>query len=133
MSRTPDDTLAAIDDVITWHGSPDAMVWTAEPPKQPDFSGIAAALAPMRPSPEEARALVDRLAEQMGRNARAVSEALSPIINSPEGHALIEAAERGELESDPPSCNCLCQVSHKGQQGICQGDAVDEIVRVSPT
>ncbi|MGW4422558.1 hypothetical protein [Streptosporangium sp. NPDC004631] len=28
----PDDTLAAIDDVIAWHGSPDAMVWTVAPP-----------------------------------------------------------------------------------------------------
>jgi len=29
---TPDETLAAIDDVIDWHGSADAMVWTAEAP-----------------------------------------------------------------------------------------------------
>jgi len=29
---TPDETLAAIDDVIEWHGSADAMVWTAEAP-----------------------------------------------------------------------------------------------------
>lgn len=29
------DILDQIDDVITWHGSDDAMRWTAEPPKQP--------------------------------------------------------------------------------------------------
>lgn len=30
--RNPDETLAAIDDVITWHGSDDAMVWGAADP-----------------------------------------------------------------------------------------------------
>ncbi|MET8334384.1 DUF6372 family protein [Streptosporangium canum] len=144
---TPDDTLAAIDDVITWHGSRDAMVWTADEPKQPDFSGVAAILASARPDPEAVRAFGERLATQMRafneafrpvaeqavRNARAVLDTLSPIINSPEGRAFIEAAERGEIEPDPTSCHCLCQASHKGQQGICEHDAVDEIVRVSPT
>jgi hypothetical protein len=33
---TPDETLAAIDDVIEWHGSADAMVWTAEAPAPRD-------------------------------------------------------------------------------------------------
>ncbi|MFD9950967.1 hypothetical protein ACFWYW_59360 [Nonomuraea sp. NPDC059023] len=28
----PDGVLAEIDDVIEWHGSPDAMRWTADPP-----------------------------------------------------------------------------------------------------
>ncbi|MEV4179925.1 hypothetical protein AB0J28_00580 [Streptosporangium canum] len=145
---TPDDTLAAIDDVITWHGdSDDAMVWTADRPKRPDLSGLAAIVDAARPSPEAARALTERLAtqmqafneavrpvaEQMVHTARAVSEALALIINSPEGRALIEAAERGEIEPDPPSCHCLCQASHKGQQGICEHDAIAEIVRVSPT
>lgn len=40
------DILDQIDDVITWHGSDDAMRWTAEPPKR---RGAA------RPSREEVK------------------------------------------------------------------------------
>ncbi len=53
----PDDTLAAIDDVITWHGSADAMEWTADEPKQPDLlpgltAIVDAASTPPGPAPK---------------------------------------------------------------------------------
>ncbi|MEU8040895.1 DUF6372 family protein [Streptosporangium sp. NPDC049078] len=146
---TPDDTLAHIDDVITWYGSADAMVWTAEERKQPDLAAITRAF---QANPAAARVLAERItasmqafteavrpvAEQMIRTVQAFAESpgwrqLVDFANSPEGRAYIEAAERGELEPDPPSCHCLCVAAHRDQVNVCEHDAVDELVRVSPT
>ncbi|MEV7013247.1 hypothetical protein [Streptosporangium sp. NPDC051022] len=65
------------DDVITWHGSDDAMVWTAEPPRLPDPAVIAAAFAEaFRPGLEAA----STAAEQLGRRVQDMRVALrSPI------------------------------------------------------
>lgn len=139
----PDETLNAIDD---------AMVRQADPPKQPDLSGLVMIVEAARPSPEAARAFAEGvaaqvqafteafrpMAEQMARTAQALVESpgwrqLVDFANSPEGRAYIEAAERGEIEPEPPSCGCLCVAAHRGRMGICEHDAVDEIVRVSPT
>lgn len=147
---TPDDTLAAIDDVITWDGdSDDAAVWTAHERKQPDLAAIVHAL---QADPEVAHAFAERItagmraftealrpvAEQVTRTAQALAESpgwrqLVDFANSPEGRAYLEAVERGELEPDPPSCHCFCGVAHRDRMGICEHDAVDELVRVSPT
>jgi hypothetical protein len=82
----PVDILDKIDDVITWHGSPDAMVWNADPPTWPDvpraridseaarrvFQGLARHV--------EAMTMVLRpIAEQMQRSAQAL-QALRPIL-----------------------------------------------------
>jgi hypothetical protein len=67
---TPDDTLATIDNVITWYGSDDAMVWTAAEPKLPDLSGFA----------EQMQRFAEALrpaAEQMTRDIRAVADAFA--------------------------------------------------------
>ncbi|WP_436759350.1 DUF6372 family protein [Streptosporangium sp. V21-05] len=78
------------------------------------------------------------VAEQIARTAQALAASpiwqdLADFANSPEGRAYIEAVECGEIEPDPPSCHCWCQVSHKPQQGICEHAAVHKLVRVSPT
>lgn len=90
MTRMADrDLLDRIDDVITWHGSRDAMEWTAEPPKFPSM--------PAPVDPEAARQLVVRLgaqvqafvdafqpvAEQVARAVNAFSAAFAEIVNSP--------------------------------------------------
>ena len=76
------DILDQIDDVITWHGSRDAMVWRAEQPKRysglkpiqeyceaaermfvsPEWEQFAAAL---QPDPEATRQAGERLARQV--------------------------------------------------------------------
>lgn len=144
------DILDQIDDVITWDGvSDDAAVWTADESKQPD---LAAIVHPLRADPKAAHAFAERItagmraftealrsvADQMTRTVRAFAESpgwrqLVDFANSPEGRAYIEAAERGEIEPDPPACHCLCVAAHRDQMNVCEHDAVDEIVRVSPT
>ncbi|MEU9887946.1 hypothetical protein [Sphaerisporangium sp. NPDC051011] len=57
MTRDPDETLAAIDDVIAWYGSDDAMEWTAEEPKR-RYSRLA-------PIQDYAEA-VERFSESLG-------------------------------------------------------------------
>ncbi|MGC5012548.1 hypothetical protein ACLQ2R_17430 [Streptosporangium sp. DT93] len=148
------DILDQIDDVITWDGgSDDAAVWTADERQQPDLlPGLASIVDAARPTPEAARAFAERItagmqaftealrpvAEQVTRTMQAFVESpgwrqLVEFADSPEGRACIEAAERGEIEPDPPSCHCLCAATHRDRMGICEHDAVDEIVRVSPT
>ncbi|GAA3027372.1 hypothetical protein [Streptosporangium longisporum] len=150
----PDDTLAAIDDVITWDGvSDDAAVWAADERQQPDLlPGLASIVDAARPSPEAARAFAERITagmqtfaealqpvvEQIARTARAFAESpgwqqLIDWANSPEGRAYIEATQRGEIEPGPPACHCLCGATHRDRMGICEHDAVDEIERVSAT
>ncbi|GAA3135209.1 hypothetical protein [Streptosporangium carneum] len=44
--RDPDETLAALDDVLSdWHGSPDAMTWTADPSPPPPPRTLKGTLA----------------------------------------------------------------------------------------
>ncbi|MFC3986478.1 hypothetical protein [Streptosporangium jomthongense] len=61
---SPDDTLAAIDDVITWYGSEDSMTWTAREPKRPDLSGLAAIVEAARPDHEALQQFGARVVEQ---------------------------------------------------------------------
>lgn len=67
----PDETLAAIDNVITWHGSRDAMVWTAEPPEPPKPPAPVVLADPeaMRRAFAEMGAALNAFTEQM-RSAR---------------------------------------------------------------
>lgn len=130
------DILDQIDDVITWHGSRDAMVWTADPPKQ--FN-----LPLVRVDPEDARRFMEStgrqmqaftdafrpVAQQMADNIRALTaspawQALAEFADSPEGRALIAAAERGETEPEPDPCHCFCGVVHGDRMGVCDGAAV---------
>jgi hypothetical protein len=109
----PDETLGAIDDVIAdWQGSLDAMVWTADPPKTLDPSGITDGL---RLEPEAARRVFEGLSAArrvVGDAARPVAASMtrglaqwarSPAVQqmialaeSPEVRAMMEAHERGE-------------------------------------
>jgi hypothetical protein len=57
---------------------------------------------------------------------------LVAFANSPQGQALIAAAEAGELRRPEP-CWCLCQAIHGDDMGICDGEAVGTVVRVSPS
>lgn len=140
MTRDPDETLDAIDDVIAWHGSRDAMVWTAAEPAKPLdlprlprvrvdpeaahrlFEGLSVA---MRTFSEAMRPIAESMARGLAEWAR--SPAMQQMIafaNSPEGRALIEAHERGEIEPEPDPCNCLCGPRHGDRMGICEGEAV---------
>ncbi|MDH2427020.1 hypothetical protein [Sphaerisporangium sp. TRM90804] len=83
--RDPEDTLAAIDDVIAdWHGSEDAMVWTATPPKRPD---------PATPGPARrpAEGFVERGA---ARSTIETPEEPGATRRPAEGHANPGAARR---------------------------------------
>lgn len=128
--RDPDDTLAAIDDVIIWHGSGDAMVWTAEDkrprlvlPTMPTVDPEAFA-----PLARQVQAYIDAITpavRQMAEDMQHAMGAFAEFANSPAGRELIEAAERGELEGEPyQSCNCLCGPRHGDRMGICEGEAV---------
>ena len=73
------DILDQIDDVITWHGSRDAMVWTADKPKQSVASPeLARVLNQLRPDPEATR----RAHAQFAAQFSAVVEAFRPIVES---------------------------------------------------
>lgn len=96
---TDRDIVAEIDDVITWHGSRDAMVWTAEPPKRrysrlapvqdyleagerlldsPNFEQVVNAVRtgqPIAVDAERAQQAFARLGEQM----QAFAEAFRPL------------------------------------------------------
>lgn len=60
------DILDKIDDVITWHGSRDAMVWTVEPPKWPS----------LHVDPEAAQRLLDHLAQVVEQVRPALQQAV---------------------------------------------------------
>lgn len=95
------DILDQIDDVITWHGSADAMVWTAEPPKLLSTEDLA-------PDPELTRQFAENLgrqvqafvdafrpaAEQMMRNVGAVVQAFSRLGTMPEIREFTEDQRR---------------------------------------
>lgn len=130
-----------IDDVITWHGSRDAMTWTAKPPSVPS-------LRLPEVDPEATRQALGRFAgqfnslvdafrpfaEQVARNASAIAEAFSALAADPQVRALMEAHVRGEIahQSELQACHCFCGVVHGNRMGVCDGEAVAEIVRVSP-
>ncbi|MEV4287376.1 hypothetical protein AB0K40_17870 [Nonomuraea bangladeshensis] len=94
------DDLAAfldqIDDVIYWDGrSPDAMRWTAEPPK-PLIDPEAARQAFARLG-EQMQALAEAfrpVVEHIGRNLAAVTEAFAAIVNTPDMQELAHAHRR---------------------------------------
>jgi hypothetical protein len=135
------DILDQIDDVIVWDGhSADAMVWTAEPPKQFTLPTLP------RLDPESAQRFMEHMtrqtqafmealrpvAEQMRCNTAAIAQAFTQLANDPGMRAAVEAYERGEIEPDLEPCHCLCVAAHRDQENICAHDAVDSIVRVSP-
>ncbi|RVX41145.1 hypothetical protein EDD27_3615 [Nonomuraea polychroma] len=91
------DILDRIDDVITWHGSRDAMVWTAEPPKPPtlalNIDGEAAQAAFARLG-EHMQVVVEAFrsaAEQMTRGATVIYEAFDELMRMPGMQDLAEA------------------------------------------
>jgi hypothetical protein len=57
---------------------------------------------------------------------------LVAFANSPQGQALIAAAEAGELRRPDP-CWCLCQAIHGDRMGICDGESVGTVTRVPPS
>lgn len=65
---TDRDILDQIDDVITWHGSRDAMTWTATPPTMPV------------PDPETMRLLGERLTRQVQAFADAMRPAVEQMV-----------------------------------------------------
>lgn len=64
------DILDQIDDVITWHGSDDAMRWSAEPPKLP------------MPDPEVMRQLGERLTRQVQAFVDAMTPAVEQVMRN---------------------------------------------------
>ena len=72
---TPDETLTAIDDVIAWRGSTDAMVWTADPPKPPTLP----AFQRLQVDPDAMRRAGEMMAAQMQAFAEAFVEAMRPV------------------------------------------------------
>lgn len=102
----PDNTLAAIDDVLTdWHGSSDAMVWTADPPKpltlpafprpqmDPDAMRRAGEMmaAQMQAFVEAFVEATRPVAEQMIRDAAAAGRAFAALAATPQMRDLLEA------------------------------------------
>lgn len=105
----PDDTLAAIDDVIAWHGSRDAMVWTAEPPTPPAFPRPQMDPDAVRRAGEtmmaQMQAFVEAMrpvAEQMIRDAAAAGRAFAALAATPQMRDLSEArrASRRAMKSE---------------------------------
>lgn len=108
----PDDTLAAIDDVIAWHGSSDAMVWTADPPRpltlpafprpQVDPDAMRRAGEMMAAQMQAFVAATRPVAEQMIRDAAAAGRAFAALAATPQMHALSEArrASRRAMKSE---------------------------------
>ena len=94
--------LDQIDDVITWHGSTDAMRWTAEPPK-PLLSPAMLEIDPEAAQQafarigEQVRAMVEAfrpVAEQVMRDVAAMAKAFAAIVNTPELQELVHARRR---------------------------------------
>src|SRR4051812_32303443 len=108
-SQDPERTLAAIDDVIAWYGSADAMVWTAEPPANP---GPAHAMGnPAAPGTE--RPVGEMLIR--GVSAWARSPAVQQMITFAQGldgRTLMDAYERGGSERVTDPCHCICGARH---------------------
>jgi len=80
------------------------------------------------------RAAMEMMRQFVEAQLRAASEIvrhLGEVAVSPEGRALLAAAERGETEPEP--CYCWCAVAHQDRQGICEGEAVGTVVRESRT
>lgn len=97
---TSRDILDQIDDVIHWDGhSPDAMTWTAEPPKLPalDLSIDAeAARQAFARLGEQLQSLVEAFrpaAEQVMRSAVMIYEAFDEIARMPGMRELSEAQQ----------------------------------------
>ena len=116
MPTTPDDILAAIDDVIAWHGSSDAMVWTADPPRpltlpafprpqmDPDAMRRAGEMmaAQMQAFVEAFVEATRPVAEQMIRDAAAAGRAFAALAATPQMRDLSEArrASRRAMKSE---------------------------------
>lgn len=95
------DILDQIDDVIAWHGSRDAMVWTADAPKPPipPTAGIDPEVARQfaESMGRQAQAFVDAfrpVAEQMMRTVGEICQAFAGIINTPEMQELVQEQRR---------------------------------------
>lgn len=97
----PDDTLAAIDDVIAWHGSRDAMAWTADPPTPPtppafprpqmDPDAMRRAGEAMMAQMQAFAEAMRPVAEQMIRDVGAASRAFATLAATPQMRDLLEA------------------------------------------
>lgn len=81
------DILDQIDDVITWHGrSPDAMVWTSEPPKllptpalHINAEAAQAAFARAGEAVQAFAAAFQPIAEGIGRNLKAMAKVFAEV------------------------------------------------------
>jgi hypothetical protein len=113
-----------------------------------------AAAAPYTPAvTEHPHAGADRLGEDLGSALAACAEAMRPVVEqiahglrvlldspawrefaewaaSPEGRAVAEALERGDVRP-LLSCHCLCVAVHRDRPGLCNGTATGTVVRVS--
>ncbi|MFI6296724.1 hypothetical protein ACIBEJ_34400 [Nonomuraea sp. NPDC050790] len=69
------DILDEIDDVITWHGSRDSMIWTAEPPK-------SFALAIPQIEAEQAQQAARTLGEQLQIFVREMTPAFEQAMRN---------------------------------------------------
>ncbi|MEV4174005.1 hypothetical protein [Nonomuraea sp. NPDC049709] len=94
------DILDQIDDVIHWNGrSPDAMHWTAEPPKPPtlaldiDVEAIERAFARLGEQMQIILRAFSSAAEQMARGATVIYQAFDEIVRMP-GMSDLAQAER---------------------------------------
>ncbi|MEW9527582.1 hypothetical protein [Microbispora sp. NPDC049125] len=127
-SQDPERTLAAIDDVIAWYGSADAMVWTAEPPAAPVPTPVPTPV-PAHVAGNSAAPSSDRPVGEMlirGVSAWARSPAVQQMITFAQcldGRTLMDAYERGGSERVADPCHCICGVRHADRPDICTGEA----------
>jgi hypothetical protein len=88
------DILDQIDDVITWHGSPDSMTWTVEPPKFPGLSAVDAERAQQAAAifGSHVRTLVEAMQPAFERMMRDLGSALQTLTGiAPQMEELAEA------------------------------------------
>lgn len=94
-----DDLLDRIDDIITWHGSRDAMEWTAEPPS-PTFRlavDTEAAQQAFARLGEQVQSIVDAcrtVSEQVLRQFSEITQVFTAIVNTPPMRELVQEQQR---------------------------------------
>ncbi|MFC4534731.1 hypothetical protein [Sphaerisporangium dianthi] len=130
----PDQTLAAIDDVLAgWEAGPDAMVWTAGPPEAEDPAGPDAAGPRPAPGPPGTAAPAVRAPRPVavmlttGFAVWARSPAVRRMVayaQSLEDEAVAETCGRRGGERGLRPCLCLCGTRHGERGDICEGEAV---------
>lgn len=95
------DILSEIDDTLAdWHGSADSMHWRPVPQQGTNQDGSPITFV-CSPSPDEARAILDRMTATMAPVVRTMTETLIPAIKHMNETLLPLARALGYLPPEP--------------------------------